>query len=48
MEGLPAEKEKLSNTSYLSSSTAIREEIKTMSLELEGLRVWSQELIASH
>ena len=48
MESLPTEKENLSNNSYLSSSTTIRENIKIIVLELEGLRARSQELIASH
>ena len=47
-EGLPTEKENLSNNSYPSSSTTLRENIKIIVLELEGLRIGSQELVASH
>lgn len=47
-EGLPTEKENLSNNSSLSSSTTVRENIKVIVLELGGLRVGSQELVASH
>lgn len=49
IQGLPTEKENISNNSYLSSSNTVRGNIKIIVFELEVLRVGSQkELTISH